>query len=218
MTVPFAEEDDTGDPVSLGMSGPVMVIDVSDEILFFARQYDPVTDSDHEIFPYHGDHVACIPQVNSLLTMAKSWLANCTDDVTAFYSAQEDPGAASKKPPPPPKASAVPKRVTNAVLMEQINAMMAQVQQLALRQDASEKKEDYTPSVAIAPGPSGGNPCKLPAVSDGLASVAAPPLEAPKALALIGCLCGRWAKAMRRPLKEVSRCLLNLRRGFKACV
>ena len=34
LNVPMIEEDETGAPVSLGMSGPVMAIDVTDEILF----------------------------------------------------------------------------------------------------------------------------------------------------------------------------------------
>lgn len=68
-----------------------------------------------------------------------------------------------------------------------MNVLVAQVQDLAARQEVLEKKGvKSTEPVGAATAPSAGNVDKLPAVSDGLAFAAGPPLDAPKALNLIG--------------------------------
>ena len=187
LNVPMVEEDETGAPVSLGISGPVMAIDVTDEILFYSRAYDPVTDSDHDICPFHSEHSACIPDLEALLGKVRQWLHERTDGTSGFYSAQEDPGVAAKKSGAPPKKATAAKRVSNAALLDQMNMIMAQLQSLSVRQDVLEKKAEVAPaSVGAAVAPPGGNVNKLPDLSEGLASVGGPPLDVPKALQLIG--------------------------------
>ena len=108
------------------------------------------------------------------------------DPGAGFYSAQEDPTSAPKIKAAVPK-KAGPKKVTNAVLMEQLTSLASQMQFLAARQDALEKRgADRDVAVGDASGLSSGKPGKLPAVSDGLASVGGPPISVAKGLSLVG--------------------------------
>ena len=190
--VPLIEEGDDGALVPLGMSGSVLVIDVSDEVLNFARVFDPVTDSDTEIVPYHPDNTSCIPQVDILLKRLKEWLQERTDQMAAFYSALEDPEIAVKAKAGQKRSTAAPKRVTNAVLMEQLNELTTQLQVLSARQDVLEGSRDplhpaeVSKSAEAAGGHFGGNKDRLPDLSAGLASVEGPSLSMAKALQLVG--------------------------------
>ena len=108
------------------------------------------------------------------------------DPGAGFYSAQEDPTSAPKSTVAVPK-KAGPKKVTNPVLMEQLTSLASQMQFLAARQDALEKRgADRDVAVGDASGLSSGKPGKLPAVSDGLASVGGPPISVAKGLSLVG--------------------------------
>ena len=185
--VPFVEETDDGSTIPLGLSGPVTVIDVGNEVLARCREYDPVTDSDSSIQPFHETAVQAIPQLSSLLPAVQSWIAERYDGGAPFQSAQEDPEA--KAPPPSKtgqkKAPAV-KRVTNASIMEQLNLITAQMQVLTVRQDALEKAGTSSPSAKDASGQQTGRAVKFPALSEGLRSGDGPPLSVPKMLQLVG--------------------------------
>ena len=190
--VPLTEEGDDGAMVPLGISGPVLVIDVSDEFLNFARIFDPVTDSDIEIVPYHPDNTSCIPQIDVLLKRVKEWLRERTDQMAAFYSALEDPEVAVKAKAGQRKSTAAPKRVTNAVLMEQLSALTTQIQVLSARQDLLEGSQSHSAAAGISKpaeavgGRGGGNINKLPDLSAGLDFVEGPSLSVAKALQVVG--------------------------------
>lgn len=187
--VPLVEESDDGTPVPLGMNGPVVVVDVNDDFLNFARLFDPVTDADSEIVPYHPDNTSCIPQIHALIESVRAWLIERTDPLAGFYSAQEDPEvpAAKGKSVAAKKAGVAPKRVTNAVLMEQLAMLNNQLQLLSARQDALEQSQPVQgqPAENVS-GSSSGNRNKLPDLSAGLGSVDGPQPAMAKTLQLLG--------------------------------
>ena len=184
--VPLIEEGDDGTPIPIGMSGPVQVIDVNDEFLNFARVFDPVTDADIDIVPYHPDNTSCIPSIEPLLRHVKEWLQERTDQMASFYSAQEDPDVSAKAKPGQKKASGAPKRVTNAALMDQLSALTTQLQVLSARQDVLENAQAKPKPAEAAGEPSYGNRSRLPDLSVGLRSVEGPMLPMSKALQVVG--------------------------------
>ena len=184
LEVPLVEEADDGTPVPLNAAGMVDVIDVTDDLLNFVRQYDPVVDSDIEVVPYHDEHPGCIPDLQALNQQVVAWITERQEASSGFYSAQEDPGSAPKAKQGAKKAAA-PKRVTNAVLLEQMTVLSSQVQLLAARQDLLE--QGNVPTSAIpAGGQQTGKTSKLPGVSGALGSEAGPPSTVAKSLALVG--------------------------------
>ena len=96
LEVPLVEEADDGTPVPLNAAGMVDVIDVTDDLLNFVRQYDPVVDSDIEVVPYHDEHPGCIPDLQALNQQVVAWITERQEASSGFYSAQEDPGSAPK--------------------------------------------------------------------------------------------------------------------------
>ena len=184
--VPLIEEGDDGAPIPVGMSGPVQVIDVNDEFLNFARVYDPVTDADIDIVPYHPDNTSCIPSIEPPLRLVKAWLQERTDQMASFYSAQEDPDTSIKAKPGQKKTTGAPKRVTNAVLMDQLSALTTQLQVLSARQDVLENAQVKSKPAEAVSGQPCGNRNRLPDLSEGLLSVEGPMLSMPKALQLVG--------------------------------
>ena len=185
--VPFVEETDEGSTIPLGLSGPVTVIDVGNEVLARCREYDPVTDSDSPIQPFHETAVQAIPQLTSLLPAVQSWITERYDGGAPFHSAQEDPEV---KAPPAAKAgqkkAPAVKRVTNASIMEQLNMITSQMQVLTVRQDALEKAGTLSPSAKGVSEQPTGRAVKFPALSDGLLSGGGPPLSVPKMLQVVG--------------------------------
>ena len=138
LEVPLVEEADDGTPVPLNAAGMVDVIDVTDDLLNFVKQYDPVVDSDIEVVPYHDEHPGCIPDLQALNQPVVAWITERQEASSGFYSAQEDPGSAPKAKQGAKKAAA-PKRVTNAVLLEQMTVLSSQVQLLAARRTFSSR-------------------------------------------------------------------------------
>ena len=72
LEVALVEESDDGTPLPLGFSGAVDVVDVTDDLLCFVRQYDPVVDSDLAICPFHEDAPGCLPDVAALHLLVRS--------------------------------------------------------------------------------------------------------------------------------------------------
>ena len=161
----FEEPDDaTPGAVPLDVDAQVLLIDVQDDILSRCREYDPVTDSLANILGFSNEHPSSLPDAMALLAQAGEWLLQRSDDRTGFYSAQEDRDVGPKQPPAPKKATA--KRVSNAMIAEQLSAVVAQMQLISQRQDRMEQAASS--SAADVPGPFAGQISKLPAVSAGL--------------------------------------------------
>ena len=73
--------------VPVGAEVSVLVVDVSDDIWAFCREYDPVTDSTTTILGYSHEHLSSMPEPSRLLVEVNTWLLQRTDDRTNFYIA-----------------------------------------------------------------------------------------------------------------------------------
>ena len=188
------ESEDLMSVVSLDAEAQVVVVDVTNDILSACREYDPVTDSHAAIMGFSLDHPNSIPEAGRLFAVVNEWLLSRTDDRTGFYSAQEDQVPVPKDPkaqgtavPSQAKKTQPPKRITNAMIAEQLGAMNAQLLLLSQRQDRLEKAG--TTSAEVAPGPFAGQTSKLPAVSARLQNPSGvSQTVAAKALNLLGLL------------------------------
>ena len=189
--VALMEEADDLSLVELGVFVEAVVIDVTDEILSFAREYDPVTDSSATIHGFSFDFPSALPDCNVLLAQVKEWITSRQDERSGFYSAQED----LAEPLPKAVAGAAPKkanakvRVTNSMIAEQLSALTAQLQVLSQRQDQLEKSGPGFARDAgdRAPGHGFMASQKLPPVSAALPNPSGiPQTIAAKALGLVG--------------------------------
>ena len=186
-TVGLLEEAEDLSTVALGVESQVCVVDVKDEILAFCREYDPVTDSTAAILGFSSDFPNSLPDTARLWPLVKEWLAAQSEERTGFYTAQEDLGTPGQKttPSPQPKKAQAAKRVSNAMIAEQLSVLTNQMKLLADRQDRLEQLKHA--SVEPAPGHQGGPSAKLPAVSAGLANPSGiSQTLAAKALNLVG--------------------------------
>ena len=176
-------ENEEGAELGTGDRQDFLVVDVADAVLGHLREYDPVTDSLESIVRYVAGKPEALVAVGDVLPDVANWLENITGDQGRlnFYSAREEP-----EPLPVPKKKAQAKKVTTAMLAEQMQVMMAQIQVLTTEQEALTKGHPRDPHAAeVVAGPTlGAATAKLPALSAGL------PLPQPgaakKALSLVG--------------------------------
>lgn len=178
-------EGDEGQEIAVGQRQDFLVVDVADPVLAVLREYDPVTDSTEEIHGFCGERPDALVAVGDLLPDVASWLENISGEQGRlnFYSAREEQELVPS--PKPKKAAGSGKKVTTAVLAEQMSAVMAQLQFLTNQQEALSKNQ-----MSAGAGPATGHPCgaslapKLPNVSDTLAP--STPIAVKKALSLVG--------------------------------
>ena len=189
-TAPLIEEsEDLTTTVALGYDAQVLVVDVTDDILLSAREYDPVTDHMANILGFSFDHPTSLPDCSHLMPNVREWIVSRSEDVLGFYTAQEDLPTDPKAPvtarTSPAKKATQAKRITNNMIADQLTALAAQMQLLAQRQEALEK--GAASSAANAPGLFVGPTNKLPPVSGGLqAAGLTSTTGVAKALALVG--------------------------------
>lgn len=150
-----------------------LVIDFSDSVLEWVREYDPVADSEAEIVPFSPEHPSCLPVSAEVVVGARQWIDSLGSE-RVFYSAQEDPeeGPTPKHSAKPVggKKAVPPKRVTNAQVLDQLSLLIAQVKSISARQDAMEK-----PPAVVASEPPSGSIAVVPPVSAGLQQSSKPP-------------------------------------------
>ena len=187
--VDMIEEDELGNAFASGFNCSILVADFTNSALGLLREYDPVTDSTTEIVSFVDGSPSAMPSAPELLTLALSW-AHSADGRIHFYSAREEPPAS--KPAAPKKAGV--KRVTTAILAEQLNALSAQVALLASEREEQNKQPvpplPTRPQAFVDPATGRGDlgPAvaqrKMPPLSQGLAT---PARTTPaKALQLLG--------------------------------
>ena len=182
----LCEEDDERNVVVRPGNFSSLVVDFSDSILDFLREYDPTQDGDSDVIPFYDGSPAALPVASDIVASALAWVEKERGlDRVNFYSAQEDPADPTPKAPDAkgasPKKANPAKRVTNAQVLDQLTVLMSQMKQLSARQDALEN-----PSVGDVPGPSHGNTGAVPAVSAGLPTSKGPPVAFGKLTALVG--------------------------------
>lgn len=179
----LVEEGEEGEVVRIGTAVDVLVIDVSSSILEFAREYSPVADADLPVWGYSVLHPHALPEFALLLEEVKVWLRTRDDDRSGFYTAQEDQAPRRSAPAAKTSKAAAPKRVSNAMLAEQVATLANQVSLLMQRQDEAEKVASPTARSAGVQQRASGS--KLPAVSAGLLGPGSPSIVE-KAPSLVG--------------------------------
>ena len=150
----LVEENESGEVVPVD-SFPieVLIVDVLDSFLEYVKEYDPAGDAGEDICPFDDETPSALPLTSTLVTAAKEWtLSGVQGGRTNFYSAREEQEAVQT--PAKQKAAAkkaAPKKITNAILAEQVAALASQVQALsAMQTQAAARDLSYTPSVAPA--------------------------------------------------------------------
>ena len=167
------EEDEQGEVVKLGLSAQVVCIDCSDGIWEWSREYDPVTDSLEEIGSFSDIRAQALPNVEAALPAIYAWAENTAGRVN-FYSAREEP----MEPVPTTKGAAVvakkagvSKRLTTAVLAEQVQQLASQVSSLVEGQKLLQQRLVQEPTAKAADVQQPGGLLlapKLPALSSSL--------------------------------------------------
>ena len=168
--VVFVQENESGGIRPAGFSAGIVAVDFSDDALYLLREYDPVADEHEDIAPFSGINPVAVPDHVSLHRVAMEWIQTQADTSRVhFYSAREEqelPPAVL--PVATKKAAAAPKRVTNAALIDTINALADQVKLLSSRQDTIDQSyQKQAPTAAGAAGPVAGQR-GLPSLSAGL--------------------------------------------------
>ena len=187
---PLVAEDEENAVVQIGVNCRYMVVDFTDEILGFLKEFVPEEDEDIPTMPFSVEHSHALPSMENIAAQVREWALAQNVGRAHFYSAREEPE-------PLPKTAATKKaakRPTTTALMEQISALSAQVQMLAAQQTpVATGQPDGGVSATPAPEQKGGGVLgvgvKMPAVSSTLMDprFQTPPSSAvAKALALVG--------------------------------
>ena len=126
VSVQAAIDDDGGLEMALDFEIPVMLVDFDAAVLVHMHGFDPVTEGESIQFFLEGD-MEVYPGSQALLNSALAWLEQAQDDRVAFYSAEEFPTSNMPRAPPSAKARAKaasgPKRVTTALLSQQLASL-----------------------------------------------------------------------------------------------
>lgn len=173
-------EDDTGSGViELGVSSTFVVVDLEDSILTDMREYDPVTDSTEDIFPFSQNEPNALPKVLTALPLVAEWIENLAHERLNFYSAREEPDlpvvpspkkAAQKRAAKPTIAGLSAQLLT---VQQQLQAVMAHQESLAVA--GQQLSGHAAPAVELR---SGVVPVTMPALSSGLIGGTAPKVAA----------------------------------------
>ena len=129
------EADESGAVVSVGTKAPILLIDLDDLVLQQMREYDPVTDSTSFPCPFSNEKPNAIVSLKDISEAVKEWIDGLANGRQNFYSAREEP-APSKAAPKRQQ-----KKVSTAVLADQVSALVAQMQLLTAQQE--ELKENF---------------------------------------------------------------------------
>ena len=179
-TAQLIMEDDSGSGViELGVSSTFIVVDLEDSVLTDMREYDPVTDSTEDIFPFSQTEPNALPKVVTALPLVAEWIENLAHERLNFYSAREEPElpalpsskrAAQKKAAKPTIAGLSAQLLT---VQQQLQAVMAHQETLVVA------GQQLSGPAAPAAGLRGGAvPVTMPALSSGLTAGIAPKVAA----------------------------------------
>ena len=162
LEVPLVEEGEGGGHVSAGLIAGVIILDFSEDILPFLREYDPTRDTESWITPFSHEKPTALPEPGSLHEQSVTWIqAQADSSRVHFYSAQEDleePKAKATVLPASSKKVPAPKRVTNNAIMDQLAMINEQMKLLASRQDLVEQSVKSGGAVEDVPEKVSGKP------------------------------------------------------------
>ncbi len=172
------EEDEQNNVVTTDYVNSFLVVDILDAALLEMHEFDPTTDDAEAIVPFEDTMPSAIPKVSDSVAKILERVDTAVTGRAHFYSAREEPIQVAT-----PKRGGGPKKVSNAVLVEQMNALAAQVQLLAEMQKQN-MVGNASPSATLAPDPSGGTQMvsRLPGLANGLGVCQTPG----KAVQLVG--------------------------------
>ncbi len=163
--VPGVEEDENGLDVPSGADITLMLVDFNQSVLPLIREYNPAKDT-HEIHSFLDESPQVVPASNPLLQMALDWMSEEVTGRVHYYSAEENAPAPVAAPLPPKKTEkAEPKKkITNAVLADQLSelsqALPSIMQEL---QSLKEKQAHFEGALGSqTPAPVGLPPHKQP--------------------------------------------------------
>ena len=112
----------------------VLVCDFQDSVLQYLREYDPVTDSLLETVAFDEARPQALPLHADILGPAMEWAKSEVEGRVLFYSAREELESPPQRRVAPPPKKATSKRISNAVLAEQVATLGAQMQLLMKQQ------------------------------------------------------------------------------------
>ena len=109
------------------------VVDFSDDVLNFLKEYEPEDEFAGEIHGYDPEYPAAIPQVNHLADQILQWATQEHVGRAHFYSARDEPTVPTTKAT---AKKATPKRISNAAIMQQLSALASRVDALTTAQSS----------------------------------------------------------------------------------
>ena len=159
------EEDDQNNVVTTDYVNSFLVVDILDVALKEMHEFDQTTDDAEAIVPFEDSMPAAIPKVSDAVAKVLEWVDAAITGRAHFYSAREE-----QVPVATPKRSSGPKKISNAALVEQMNALAAQVQLLTEMQKQAIQEKAPSSSAVRVPDPSGGGlmVSRLPGLANGL--------------------------------------------------
>ena len=90
------EEEASGQELRTGVTVSALCADFNDEILLYAREFDPVTDSAEVVVTFDPSRPTALPFASEVLETAIAW-AEESAGRSSFYSAREEQVAPAKK-------------------------------------------------------------------------------------------------------------------------
>ena len=165
----LTEEAEDGSLVDVKRKCKFYVVDLTDDMLLFLREYNAEVDSMDNIVPFSAENPYALPALDGIIGKVKQWASSENQGPrAAFYSAREEPDTPANGGPNPKKPAS--RRVSTAALLDRVEALTAQVQVLASQK--VDPAPTTTPGAADpAAGPSTGFTLptpKMPRLSDSL--------------------------------------------------
>ena len=168
-------EGEDGTVSSSGTTVRFLVVDFSDVILPYLSEYNAEND-DGSLIAYDADIPHGIPSMDGLVEKVREWAAEEHSGRIHFYSAREEQiedAPAAKGAPAVKKAAA--KKITNAMMAEQLSDLAAQVRAISVQQmavqDVLEASLPKTPTGATRVQEPGGGLSlapKMPGISESM--------------------------------------------------
>ena len=172
MQADLLAEDEGGNVYFTDKSVRFYVVDFSDEILAYLREYDVNLDPEANLIAFDDGFPLGLPRTEGLDEQILAWVTTQEVGRAHFYSAREEPdvpavNVANGGPPPAKKAAA--KRPTTTMLADQIEALRVQMEAMVAMQDAPRTPVNTGAGLAGGQGVTGlsglGASPKVPAVS-----------------------------------------------------
>ena len=156
-------EDEAGQPSISDTRCRFLVIDFDDSVLPLLADFDAETNPEN-VVPFDSDLPNGLPVSDGLAEEVRAWANSQNVGRVVFYSAREEPDVAGAKQPGAVPKKAGPKKVTNAMLVEQMAQLTAQVQTISAMQQSLVPPP--TSSAAVVSGQSAGSGIapKMPSV------------------------------------------------------